>query len=160
MYATWRIMAFTPQGEVFAEIVCILLLYPLLPNTKRKKQKQNLTLLPLLLLYFYFFNRSFHPTTSPVQPGAGPISKLYILHRLRIEGLPSLLKRETWEDMCIVLRRGLREEGRRGNLRDSKRNGKWENEREGRQFGELFSSQKESGVDSLTGRELKKGKLV
>lgn len=62
--------------------------------------------------------------------------------------------------MCIVLRRGLREEGRRGNLRDSKRNVKWENEREGRQFGELFSSQKESGVDSLTGRELKKGKLV
>lgn len=61
--------------------------------------------------------------------------------------------------MCIVLRRGLREEGRRGNLRD-KGNGKWENEREEREFGELFSSQKESGVDSLTGRELKKGKLV
>lgn len=159
MYATWRIMAFTPQGEVFAEIVCILLLYPLLPNTKRKK-KQNLTLLLLLLFFFFFFNRSFHPTTSPVQPGAGPISKLYILHRLRIEGRPSLLKRETWEDMCIVLRRELREEGRRGNLRDSKRNGKWENEREGRQFGELFSSQKESGVNSLTERELKRGKLV
>lgn len=62
--------------------------------------------------------------------------------------------------MCIVLRRGLREEGRRGNLRDSKRDVKWENEREGRGFAELFSSQKESGVDSLTGRELKKGKLV
>lgn len=92
MYATWRIMAFTPQGEVFAEIVCILLLYyrPSFPTPK----KQNLTLLPLLLLFFFFFNRSFHPTTSPVQPGAGPISKLYILHRLRIEGLPSLLKRE------------------------------------------------------------------
>lgn len=39
MYATWRIMAFTPQGEVFAEIVCILLLYTLLPNTERTKSK-------------------------------------------------------------------------------------------------------------------------
>lgn len=62
--------------------------------------------------------------------------------------------------MFIVLRRGLREEGRRGNLRD-KGNVKWENEREARGFfGELFSSQKESGVNSLTGRELKKGRLV
>lgn len=96
MYATWRIMAFTPQGEVFAEIVCILLLYPRpsFPTPKEKNKKQNLTLLPLLLLLFFFFNRSFHPTTSPVQPGAGPISKLYTLHPLRIEGLPSLLKRE------------------------------------------------------------------
>lgn len=129
MYATWRIMAFTPQGEVFAEIVCILLLYPLPPfQHQKKRQKQNLTLLPLL--FFFFFNRSFHPTTSPVQPGAGPISKIYILHRLRIEGLPSLLKRETWEDMCIVLRRESREEGRRGNLRD-KGNGKREKGRKG-----------------------------
>lgn len=61
--------------------------------------------------------------------------------------------------MCIVLRRGLREEGRRGNLR-VKGNVKWENEREGREFGELFSLQKESCVDSLTVRELKKGRLV
>lgn len=96
MYATWRIMAFTPQGEVFAEIVRILLLYsrPSFPTPKKKKKKQNLTILLLLFFFFFFFNRSFHPTTSPVQPGAGPISKLYILHRLRIEGLPSLLKRE------------------------------------------------------------------
>lgn len=61
--------------------------------------------------------------------------------------------------MCIVLRPGLREEVRRGNLRD-KGNVKWENEREGREFGELFSLQKESCVDSLTVRELKKGRLV
>lgn len=62
--------------------------------------------------------------------------------------------------MCIVLRRGLREEVRRGNLRD-KGNVKWENGREARGFfGELFSPQKESGVYSLTGRELKKGRLV
>lgn len=47
MYATWRIMAFTPQGEVFAEIVRILLLYPLLPNTE--KTKSNFPP-PLLLL--------------------------------------------------------------------------------------------------------------
>lgn len=44
MYATWRIMAFTPQGEVFAEIVrtCILLLYsrPSFPTpTPKKKNK-------------------------------------------------------------------------------------------------------------------------
>lgn len=89
MYATWRIMAFTPQGEVFAEIVCILLLYPRPSFPTPKKEKQNLT-----FLLFFFFNRSFHPTTSPVQPGAGPISKLYTLHRLRIVGLPSLHKRE------------------------------------------------------------------
>lgn len=116
MYATWRIMAFTPQGEVFAEIVRILMLYS--PPSQYQKKKQSLTFLLLLLFLFFFFNRSFHPTTSPVQPGAGPISKLYTLHPLRIVGLPSLLKRETWEDMCIVLRPGLREEGRRGNLRD------------------------------------------
>lgn len=61
--------------------------------------------------------------------------------------------------MCIVLRRGLREEVRRGNLR-VKENVKWENEREGMKFGELFSLQKESCVDSLIGRELKKGRLV
>lgn len=62
--------------------------------------------------------------------------------------------------MCIVLRRGLREEGRRGNLRD-KGHVKWENKREARGFfGELFSPQKERCVDSLTGRELKKGRLV
>lgn len=141
MYATWRIMAFTPQGEVFAEIVCILLLYsrPSFP-TPKKKEKQNLTFL-LLLFFFFFFNRSFHPTTSPVQPGAGPISKLYILHPLRIVGLPSLLKRETWEDMCIVLRPGLREEVRRGNLRD-KGNVKWENGKEGRGFLESSSRRK------------------
>lgn len=91
MYATWRIMAFTPQGEVFAEIVRILLLYSR-PSFSTPK-KQNLTFL-LLFFFVFFFNRSFHPTTSPVQPGAGPISKLYILHPLRIVGLPSLLKRE------------------------------------------------------------------
>lgn len=53
MYATWRIMAFTPQGEVFAEIVCILLLYPLLSNTKKEKKnktKSNPPAPPLLLL--------------------------------------------------------------------------------------------------------------
>lgn len=53
MYATWRIMAFTPKGEVFAEIVCILL-YPLLPNTKnknKKKTKSNPPAPPLLLLF-------------------------------------------------------------------------------------------------------------
>lgn len=130
MYATWRIMAFTPQGEVFAEIVRILLLYsrPSFP-TPKEKTKSNPPAPPPF--FFFYFNRSFHPTTSPVQPGAGPISKLYILHRLRIVGLPSLLKRETWEDMCIVLLRGLREEGRRGNLR-VKENVKWENGREAR----------------------------
>lgn len=37
MYATWRIMAFTPQGEVFAEIVCILL-YPLPPFQQDKNK--------------------------------------------------------------------------------------------------------------------------
>lgn len=43
MYATWRIMAFTPQGEVFAEIVRILLLslsppppHPSFPTPKSK----------------------------------------------------------------------------------------------------------------------------
>lgn len=50
MYATWRIMAFTPQGEVFAEIVCILLLYsrPSFPTSK-EKTKSNFPP-PLLLL--------------------------------------------------------------------------------------------------------------
>jgi len=38
MYATWRIMAFTPQGEVFAEIVRILLLYSR-PSRYQKKNK-------------------------------------------------------------------------------------------------------------------------
>lgn len=40
MYATWRIMAFTPQGEVFAEIVRILLLYsrPSFPIPKEKNK--------------------------------------------------------------------------------------------------------------------------
>lgn len=43
MYATWRIMAFTPQGEVFAEIVRILLLYsrPSSPTPKKRKPKSN-----------------------------------------------------------------------------------------------------------------------
>lgn len=56
MYATWRIMAFTPQGEVFAEIVRILLLYsrPSFPTPKEKKQrtKSNPPAPPSLLLLF------------------------------------------------------------------------------------------------------------
>lgn len=53
MYATWRIMAFTPQGEVFAEIVCILLLYSLPPSQhqkKKQKTKSNPPAPPSLLL--------------------------------------------------------------------------------------------------------------
>lgn len=53
MYATWRIMAFTPQGEVFAEIVCILLLYsrPSFPTPKEKtKSNPPAPPSPLLLL--------------------------------------------------------------------------------------------------------------
>lgn len=52
MYATWRIMAFTPQGEVFAEIVCILLLYPLPPfqHQKKKTKTKSNPPAPLLLL--------------------------------------------------------------------------------------------------------------
>lgn len=53
MYATWRIMAFTPQGEVFAEIVRILLLYsrPSFPIPKEKtKTKSNPPAPPSLLL--------------------------------------------------------------------------------------------------------------
>lgn len=52
MYATWRIMAFTPQGEVFAEIVRILLLYspPSFPTPKKKQKTKSNPPAPLLLL--------------------------------------------------------------------------------------------------------------
>lgn len=63
MYATWRIMAFTPQGEVFAETVCILLLdpRPYFP-TPKEKTKSNSPAPPSPLLFLQQILPSYNIT--------------------------------------------------------------------------------------------------